>query len=58
MKEEQMKQDKMKKPKARRDQEQTEFASEFFEDESTRKVMSAIQEAYSQAGPEEAEHTK
>ncbi len=52
MKEEPMKQDKMKKPKARRDQEQTEFASEFFEDES------AIQEMYSQSGPEDVERTK
>ncbi|MEK4798227.1 hypothetical protein NYE37_04760 [Thermoactinomyces sp. FSL K6-2592] len=58
MKEEPIKQDKMKKPKARRDQEQTEFASEFFEDESTRKVMSAIQEMYSQSGPEDVERTK
>lgn len=53
-----MQEEKRKKPQARRDQEQTEFASEFFNDESTKKVIDAIQEMYSQAGPEDVERTK
>lgn len=53
-----MKGEKKKKPQARRDQEQTEFASEFFDDEPTRQVIDAIQEMYSQSGPEDAKRTK